>query len=232
MLSFIFIIGCTMGSFFYLTAERLPVGKSILTPCSHCTYCKQPLQFFELIPLFSIILQKFRCRYCKRKISALYFFSELLCGGLFCYSFINGFNFYAFYRLLFLLMAYVLSLTDLLYLIVEPKILFLATTLLCLTHFYLGFSVHFFTAGTLLIGLSLFNLNNKERLGGGDILLISIWGLFLGSFPLTVLLLIASISGLLFIFIFKYVFGHSIDELPFVPFLSIGLFIVLHFFFI
>ncbi|MHC5228018.1 prepilin peptidase [Enterococcus sp. LJL99] len=232
MLSFIFITGCVMGSFFSLVAERLPLGKSILTPRSHCTYCKQPLQFFELIPLFSIILQKFRCRYCKRKISTLYFFSEFLCGLLFCYSFIGGFNFYTCYRLLFLLMAYVLSLTDLLYLIVEPKILFISTALLCFFHLYLSFPIHFFTAGALFIGLSLFNLNKKEQLGGGDILLISIWGLFLGSFPLTILLLVASVSGLLFILIFKYVLGNSIIELPFVPFLSIGLFIVFHFFLI
>lgn len=127
-------------------------------------------------------------------------------------------------------MAYVLSLTDLVYLIVEPKILFFSTLLLGIVHFYLGFSIHIFTAGTLFIGLSLFNLRKKESLGGGDILLISIWGLFLGGFSLTILLLVASVCGLLFILIFNYVLDNSIDRLPFVPFLSIGLFIVLHVF--
>ena len=229
MFLFIFYIGCIAGSFFSLVAERIPLNQSIVVPRSHCTRCNQSLSYIELIPLFSIILQKFHCRYCNKKISALYFLSELLCGFLFCFAFANGFNLYAYYRLLFLLIAYVLSLTDILYLIVEPKILYSGSILLCISHLYLGFSVHFFTASTSFIVLSLFNYVRKDQLGGGDVLLISIWGFFLGAFPLTVLLLVASLCGLLFLLLSKYLLKNPIIELPFVLFLSIGLLLILHF---
>lgn len=225
-----FFIGSIFGSFFFLVAERIPKGGSLLFPASHCINCQRRLRFYELIPLFSIILQKFHCRYCNKKISPLYFFSECICGVIFSYSFSTTIQPMIGYQLLLLLMAYLLSLTDILYLIVEPKILYTTTFLLCVYQLYFSFPFHLLTSVFSLISFALLNSKGKEQLGRGDILLISIWGLFLGSYRLLILLFIASCSGLLFLFILTYVFKKSIRELPFVPFLSIGLFVVLHFF--
>lgn len=82
MIIIYFFIGTVIGSFLCLVAERIPKGKSIVFPTSHCIHCKRKLHFFELIPLFSILFLKFRCRTCKQKLSIIYFISELISGLL------------------------------------------------------------------------------------------------------------------------------------------------------
>lgn len=52
----LFLIGACFGSFLCLVAERLPVGRSLWWPPSHCQGCHQPLQLYELIPVISILL--------------------------------------------------------------------------------------------------------------------------------------------------------------------------------
>ena len=64
-------------------AMRIPVGESIITPRSHCHYCKYTLQPKELIPIISFCMQKGRCTNCKRKISSLYIAFEFITGSLF-----------------------------------------------------------------------------------------------------------------------------------------------------
>ncbi|HAP4157943.1 TPA: prepilin peptidase [Enterococcus faecalis] len=49
----LFLIGACFGSFLCLVAERLPVGRSLWWPPSHCQGCHQPLQLYELIPVVS-----------------------------------------------------------------------------------------------------------------------------------------------------------------------------------
>ena len=50
-----------LGSFYNVVAFRLPKGESIIFPGSHCPNCKHELQFWELIPIISFILQKGKC---------------------------------------------------------------------------------------------------------------------------------------------------------------------------
>lgn len=225
MLIIYFICGCVIGSFLCLAAERVPIGKSILAPASHCSYCQTKLKMFELIPILSILFLRFRCRYCKCKLSCIYFFSELLCGLIFLS--VSFKTIHPFYSLCFLLMGLVLSLTDIFYLIVEPKIFYLLSIILCIEHIYLALPVHLFTS--LIAFLSLLSLNYilRDSIGGGDIFILTLWGALLGANSLIILLLIASSSGLCFLLFYQFILKKKIQQLPFVPFLSIGLLIVL-----
>lgn len=58
-------------------SETLQEASSILRWRSECPQCKHPLQAIDLIPLFSFLFQKGRCRYCKTKISRIYPILEL-----------------------------------------------------------------------------------------------------------------------------------------------------------
>lgn len=78
----LFLIGACFGSFLCLVAERLPVGRSLWWPPSHCQGCHQPLQLYELIPVVSILLQRFRCRKCQQPVAKSYLLAELVMGGL------------------------------------------------------------------------------------------------------------------------------------------------------
>ncbi|ALS02480.1 hypothetical protein ATZ33_14160 [Enterococcus silesiacus] len=224
MLIIYFICGCVIGSFLCLVAERVPVGKSIVYPASHCSYCQTKLKIFELIPIISILFLRFRCRYCRHQLSWIYFFSELICG-LICLN-VSFKTIHPLYSLFFLLIGVVLSLTDIFYLIVEPKIFYLLSVILCIGHIYLALPVYLFTS--LITFLSLLSLNFifKNSIGGGDIVILTLWGALIGAKSLIFLLLIASSSGLIFLLFCRFVLKKTIRQLPFVPFLSIGLFVV------
>ncbi|MFH0712542.1 MAG: prepilin peptidase [Candidatus Jorgensenbacteria bacterium] len=82
----LFIIGLAIGSFFNVVAFRYNPSRSVfhhknLGGRSHCTHCGKRLQWFELIPLVSFVIQKRKCRSCGEKLSFQYPIVELL-GGL------------------------------------------------------------------------------------------------------------------------------------------------------
>lgn len=73
MITALAIVTCTLfglciGSLLNVCIERIPAGKSIVRPPSHCDSCNKRLRTIDLIPLFSYILLKGRCRYCGNKI--------------------------------------------------------------------------------------------------------------------------------------------------------------------
>lgn len=80
---YIFLMGITFGSFFTLAVYRIPEGKNITHERSFCPKCKHKLAFWDMIPLFSYIFLKGRCRYCKEKIRPRYFLLELFSGIVF-----------------------------------------------------------------------------------------------------------------------------------------------------
>ncbi len=69
-----------MGSFLNVVIHRLPKGLSLLHPPSHCPACGHRLGPWDLIPLFSYLLLRGRCRYCKVSISPRYPLVEGLTG--------------------------------------------------------------------------------------------------------------------------------------------------------
>ena len=58
-------------------------GESIVQPGSHCPSCHTPLQVYELVPVFSWLALRGRCRTCGLHISARYPLVELACALLF-----------------------------------------------------------------------------------------------------------------------------------------------------
>jgi leader peptidase (prepilin peptidase) / N-methyltransferase len=80
---FIFLFGITIGSFLNVCIWRMPREESIVSPPSHCPACGHRLGFSELVPLFSFLWLKRRCKSCGVPISWRYFTIELICGLLF-----------------------------------------------------------------------------------------------------------------------------------------------------
>ena len=128
----LFLIGACFGSFLCLVAERLPIGRSLWWPPSHCQGCHQPLQLYELIPVVSILLQRFRCRKCQQPVAKSYLLAELVMGGLTASCFSAGLTIDALILWWWLTSAFTLSLIDYWYLVVEPKILYPSFFVLCL----------------------------------------------------------------------------------------------------
>ena len=75
------VIGLFFGSFVNCVAYRSVRGESFLTGRSHCPACGHTLSAGELIPLFSWLIQRGRCRHCGAKISLRYPLAELGCAA-------------------------------------------------------------------------------------------------------------------------------------------------------
>src|SRR5699024_2337227 len=109
----IFIIGTILGSFLNVCIYRIPRKKSIIFPSSYCTSCNRALKWYELVPIFSFLFQKGKCRYCGESISPQYPLVEILNGLLYLilyYRFNLGLDF-MFYAIISSILI-VLSLID------------------------------------------------------------------------------------------------------------------------
>lgn len=85
--SAIFALGLVFGSFLNLCIYRLPRHLSVVHPGSACPKCRNPIRFYENVPVLSWLILRGRCRNCKARISPRYLVVELLTGVLFlaCY---------------------------------------------------------------------------------------------------------------------------------------------------
>jgi leader peptidase (prepilin peptidase)/N-methyltransferase len=77
------LIGMVVGSFLNVVADRAPQGQSLLQPSSHCPGCQKRLAPQELIPVFSYLALRGRCRVCGARIPLRVLVVELATGLLF-----------------------------------------------------------------------------------------------------------------------------------------------------
>jgi prepilin signal peptidase PulO-like enzyme (type II secretory pathway) len=86
---FAFIFGAAIGSFLNVCIYRIPKGESLIKRNSHCMTCGTEILHRDLIPIFSWIFLKGKCRSCGAKISGRYCLVESLTGLLFLGVFVK-----------------------------------------------------------------------------------------------------------------------------------------------
>ncbi len=67
-----FLYGIVIGSFLNVCIYRIPKKENIAIVRSHCMTCNHQLQWYDNIPLFSWMILRGKCRYCKAPISPQY----------------------------------------------------------------------------------------------------------------------------------------------------------------
>jgi len=82
----VLLFGLIVGSFLNVCIVRLPRGRSIVSPPSHCPLCKKSLKFYDNIPVISFLILRGRCRSCGEPISWRYPAVELLNGLLYVWT--------------------------------------------------------------------------------------------------------------------------------------------------
>ena len=232
---FFLLLGMILGSFYNVVGWRLPKGESIIYPPSHCPNCNHQLKILDLIPIFSFILQRGKCRYCKNKIAWYYPVFEFLCGIVFmlCYL-VFGITTELLKALTFVSMLIIIMVSDFNYMIIPDEVLLFFGCLLALEIGIIdGYKV---LISSLINGLIAFVVMyllktlgdfmfKKESMGGGDIKLMFIFGLVLGA-PLAIIsIFIGSLVGLPISLILLS--KNSEHIVPFGPYLSIGATIIL-----
>ena len=198
---YFFTIGTCIASFLGLVVDRFP-NQSILAPRSHCDHCQHILGVWDLIPIISQLLHRFRCRYCHQTYPFWYCLFEVWSGLLFL-AYANGSL--SLPQLLTLLGVAVLAIYDLRFMeyplviwcCLHALVLFLSGgNLLMLVFLLLAIGAHFFFIG----------------MGAGDFLLLATFSLTFSSTKILFLIQIASILGIL-VFALK----KERDRIPFVP---------------
>ena len=221
------LVGMVFGSFFMVIAMRIPVGESIITPRSHCHYCKYTLQPKELIPIISFCMQKGRCTNCKRKISNLYIAFEFITGSLFVLTvYVIGIERELIPILSLFSLLLIITVTDAVYMLIPNRILIWFAFLLTLECIFVPLVTWIDSiAGSGIIFILLYCVRRiyPKGLGGGDVKLLSLLGFVVGVKGSFMILLLSSCFSLCF-------FGIGIalkrikirTQIPFGPFISLG----------
>ncbi len=233
------ILGCVFGSFMNCAAWRIARGENWMTRRSHCALCNHPLSALDLIPVLSYLILRGRCRYCGKRISSRYMLTELLTGAAFAGIALRFGLSVESVRLMGLTVLLLgLSLVDLetyeipngfiisgilWWVFTCPFSVFLEgnSAFSMMKNALLGSVV---IAGAILAITLLFErFAQKEAMGGGDIKLYFMVGLYM-NLPLALLNVILScVIGLLF------VAGLKKSKIPFGPSIAIASYLTLLF---
>ncbi|MCM8784228.1 MAG: prepilin peptidase [Candidatus Omnitrophica bacterium] len=239
---FVFIVGSFVGSFLNVCISRLPEGKSIVSPRSHCPNCQKTILWYDNVPFLSYFILLGRCRYCGKKISPRYFFVELLSASIFLFFYMRyGVTTKFFIYTILFSSLLVAGFIDLKYQIIPdvisvsgivlgiffsllfPEIHKEVSVLPALKKSFLGLIVG---GGMIwLIGFLGKLVFKKEAMGFGDVKLMAMLGAFLGAEKIVLTFFIAPFFGLIFgIISLMKTKSHYI---PYGPFLILGGFITL-----
>jgi leader peptidase (prepilin peptidase)/N-methyltransferase len=228
----VFLIGICIGSFLNVVIYRLPRRESFVTGRSRCTVCGHTLAWYDLIPLASFLLLAGKCRYCRALISSRYPLVEFLTGAVFVLLFLHfdltiRFVKYAFFGA-FLIAVSMIDFDA--YLIPDRLVgtgflggLFLSV-LVRDVGIWSGILGVVVSAGFLLLVAVI----SKGGMGGGDIKLSAVTGLFLG-WPLGPLgiFLGSCLAGVTGAFLLVMRLKSRKDSIPFGPFIALGSFLSL-----
>ena len=224
----IFLYGIVIGSFLNVCIYRIPKGESIVKVRSHCMNCGYQLKWYDLVPLFSFLFLRGRCRKCKQKISVQYPVIELLNGVLYCIAFaVYGVSVNALLYALLASALIALSVIDFrTYEIpVGFNIWILALGLIRIVTDYadwLDYAVGFLAVSMFLLLIYFFT--KGRGIGGGDIKLMAACGLLLGWKLIILAFVLGCIIGSI-VHIARMKISGAGHVLAFGPYLSVGVMI-------
>ncbi len=173
LLIIVFLYGITIGSFLNVLIYRIPKKEDFVKERSHCMECGYTLEWYDLIPIFSYVSLKGKCRKCGTKLSVQYPLIEGLNGAL--YVFITA--------------VYGLTLESVLYCFMTSALIALAVIDFRTFEIPVGFNIFILLLGITRVVYLLIT-------GGEDGILLYIIGLFAVSIPLLIIWLITKGRGI------------------------------------
>ncbi len=225
------VLGLFIGSFLNVCIHRIPRSESIMWPASHCPVCNNPIKPWDNIPLVSYILLGGRCRSCSAKISLRYPVVETL-SALLALSMLYRFGLTVSFGIYYLWACVLLVITfiDIDYQIIPDR--------LSLGGIILGLGLVYWlplTYKDAIIGLVLgsglliaviygyYFLTKKQGMGGGDVKLLGMIGVFTGWQGVLFTIFMGSLIGTLFGLPWALMQKKTMKAaIPFGPFLALG----------
>ncbi|HOS98666.1 MAG TPA: prepilin peptidase [Deltaproteobacteria bacterium] len=228
------LLGLFVGSFLNVCIYRIPRRESIVWPGSRCTRCGTPIRPWDNIPVISYLVLAGKCRGCGEPISVRYPVVELL-SALLAVSLLYRFGptpaFAIYYAWACVLL--IITFIDLDYQIIPdrfsiggivaglPLVYWLPVT-------YRDALLGMLLGGGMLLAIiyGYYFLTRKEGMGGGDVKLLAMIGVFTGwqgvLFTIFTASLCGSLVGIPWAFLKKGAEGTMKAAIPFGPFLALG----------
>ena len=203
---YFFLVGSILASFLGLVIDRFP-EHSIIRPASHCDSCQTRLRPLDLIPIFSQVVNRFRCRYCKIRYPFWYALFELGLGVIFLAW---SWELLSLSQVILITAGLTLGIYDFrhqeypLLVWMTFHLILMASSgwnLVMVFFLALGFLAHFIDI----------------RMGAGDFLFLASCALVFSATELLILIQFASATGIL-----AFLLQNKKERLPFVPFLLLA----------
>jgi leader peptidase (prepilin peptidase)/N-methyltransferase len=226
-ISLVFLLGVCIGSFLNVCIWRIPLGKSIIFPASQCVACGKKLKVLDLVPVLNYFYLRGRCRWCGTPFSWQYPLIECITGILFVLIWLkHGSLGAALAGWVFAALLVTISVIDYYHLIIPNRLI--------LTGLGLGVPLLLIQSGeSLILGvlsmlaaglfMLIIALISRGGMGGGDVKLAAMLGLYLGPQNAGVALFLAfMIAGTVALFLLVAGIKGRKDAIPFGPFLALG----------
>ncbi|SDK40963.1 prepilin peptidase [Sediminibacillus albus] len=226
-LCYFFVLGLILGSFYSVVGLRVPKQELFKSRRSYCPNCRHSLAWYELVPVFSFLVQAGKCRCCRRSISVMYPLAELITGLLFAFSYYYiGMQGELVAALLLVSLLVIILVSDLRYMEIPNRVLLFFLPLFLVVRLFVPldpwWSPFFgFVLGIILLAAII--IFSRGGMGGGDMKLFGVIGLVLGW------------KQLLLAFFFSTVYGSVIsmvllslkvidrkEPVPFGPYIVLG----------
>jgi leader peptidase (prepilin peptidase) / N-methyltransferase len=241
-----FMVGAAIGSFINVVADRLPEGKSIVSPPSHCSECQQQISASDNIPIISYLWLRGRCRNCGATIPQRLLWVELGAAILFAFLYWHyGLGWELALVALYCCLFISLLLIDVEHGILPDKIVYpgviIALVVAALGSIFgfepsdiVGWGFRLWIVDAAIGGgigfllLLLPALIYRGGMGWGDIKLAALIG-FITGFPLVLLAMFLAviIGGLIAAILLLLKLKGRKDAIPFGPFLSLAAMVTL-----
>jgi leader peptidase (prepilin peptidase)/N-methyltransferase len=199
------VVGLPVGSFLTVVITRIPAKESIVAPRSRCPSCGNSIRNKDNVPVVSWLLLKGRCRNCDLRISPIYPLTEATTSALFVASSLAFHDFWvAIMMALFLTLMLAVAIIDWHRKIIPNAIVYPSLVAFCMYILaasiagapldFVGAAIGFAAYGGVLL---LVAVVSPTGMGMGDVKLVALIGLVLGSVSLASVLVAAGAGILL-----------------------------------
>ena len=203
---YFFLVGSILASFLGLVIDRFP-EQSIIQPASHCDSCQTRLRPLDLIPIFSQVVNRFRCRYCKIRYPFWYALFELGLGLIFL---LYSWELLSLGQVILITGGVTLGIYDFHHQ-EYPLLVWMTFHLILMASSGWNLVMIFF----LVLGILAHFID--IRMGAGDFLFLASCSLIFSATELLILMQFASATGIL-----AFLLQKKKERLPFVPFLLLA----------
>ena len=204
----IYFFSCREHSRFLigLVIDRFP-EQSIISPASHCDSCQTRLRPLDLIPIFSQVLNRFQCRYCKVRYPVWYALFELGLGLIFL---LYSWGLLSLSQVILITAGLTLGIYDFHHQ-EYPLLVWMTFHLILMASSGWNLVMVFFLA----LGIVAHFID--IRMGAGDFLFLASCAIVFSATELLILIQFASATGIL-----AFLLQKKKERLPFVPFLLLA----------